>query len=147
MNRRDLLLVLLTGFLAGGLVVVNKQLSLSSSHPVAILTLRCGFSLLIALLVLCILFRTHLRDAFIQLNKNDIQQSILFVFLTFFIGWIMLSLMKDNPASNTAMLCIASGLIFSMILSALLLSERHTKTELIGFGIILIGVITVIKGQ
>jgi hypothetical protein len=29
----------------------------------------------------------------------------------------------------------------------LLLSERHTKTELIGFGIILIGVITVIKGQ
>ena len=147
MNRRDLLLVILTGFLAGVITILNKRLSSSSSHPVEIIAVRFGISLLVALLILLLFVRKEAQDAFSNMTKQDCFYCFLFVIITFAIAWIALYLMRNNKGSTVSFMCVGLGLMSSLILSYFVHNEKHSKTVLFGFLLILIGVLTVIKGQ
>jgi drug/metabolite transporter (DMT)-like permease len=147
MNQQDLLLVLLTGFLAGLITILNKRLSSSSSHPVEILVVRFGLSLLVAFAILWLFVRKETQDAFSNMSKQDWVHCAFFVIITFTIAWIALRLMKNNKGSTVSFMCVGLGLMSSLILSYLVHHEKHSKTVLFGFLLILIGVITVIKGQ
>ena len=147
MNRQDLLLIVLVGFFAGCVTLLNKKLSASSSHPVEIIAVRFGISLLVALAILLLFVRKEAKDAFSNMTKQDCFYCFLFVVITFAIAWIALHLMKTNKGSTVSFMCVGLGLMSSLILSYLVHNEKHSKTVLFGFLLILAGVITVIKGQ
>ena len=147
MNRQDLLLIVLVGLLAGCVTLLNKALSASSSHPVEIIVVRFGISLLVALAILLLFVRKDAQDAFSNMTKQDCFYCFLFVVITFAIAWIALHLMKTNKGSTVSFMCVGLGLISSLILSYLVNNEQHSKTVLFGFLLILSGVIVVIKGQ
>ena len=147
MNRQDLLLIVLVGFFAGIITLLNKRLSASSSHPVEIIAVRFGISLLVALAILLLFVRKEAKDAFSNMTKQDCFYCFLFVVITFVIAWIALHLMKTNKGSTVSFMCVGLGLMSSLILSYLVHDEKHSKTVLFGFLLILAGVITVIKGQ
>lgn len=147
MNNRDLFLILLTSFLIGCITVLNKRLSSSSSHPVEILVVRFGLSLLVAFAILFIFVHKETQDAFSNMRKEDWIYCALFVVITFTIAWIALNLMKRHKGSTVSFMCVGLGLISSLVLSYLVNKEHHNKTVLAGFFFILIGVIAVMKGQ
>jgi drug/metabolite transporter (DMT)-like permease len=134
MKLSDLGLVIFIGLSIAIVGMANKQLASSSSHPLELVSLRCGLSLLVSLLLLywIVYANRTSSEKSVSFSSSDLRSTFVFIVATVLVGWALLELMKRYSNTMSILLCGSSAIICAVILSSILQNETLTSRQWIG---------------